>query len=833
MLVGAWYAEGGFLDLGCHISKFSPLVSRTIVTVATGACLAAFPQQSWATTEPSTGPIAGRVVDQLDAAVSATVVLVQEGSAVAEVQADESGRFVFRDVSSGRFWIEAYAAGFTRARTASFYAGSSEIRPVTIVLSVGPITQHVVVTASASELPEAQSGSPVSVLTSDALEQLGTPTLLAGLRSMPGTNVVETGGRGGTASLFLRGAASDFNKVLIDGIPVNDIGGAFDWGAITTTGIESVEVLRTSNSVLYGGDTLGGVINVITPRGRSAVPDVRYEADGGTFDTFRNELTVGGVGGRMDYFAAVSRFNTDNALPNNAYRNTTGVGRLGVLVGSGTDLSVTLRRVNTSYGSPGTVSFHGVADDSVQTNALTYAGVRAVTQVTNRLQTDIQFGSLDRAITFDNPTPTGQPYDPFGFGASYLGDQISIVGANGYQTTGRAILDYGGTYPSIFTSDTTRRYLSGRASYYITNSLELSGGARAEREAGISGAGVKTIRSNAGAFVEARGSLLNRLYLTGGVGVEENGLFGSAVTPRIAVAFYGRNPVTSHTIVGETKVTFNLGRGVKAPSVFDEQSALYGLLGPDSGSSTTFALDPIGPERSVNLDLGIEQVLAGGHVRVRLSYFDNRFSDLIEYVNKTALPQLGVPADVAVAVPFGATINASSYTARGVETAADVQARGFRFAGTYTFVDAEVTKSFSSSALTPAFNPRYPDIPIGQFSPLVGARPFRRPAHVASLFASYTSARMQVSVAGVFVGKSDGSTFLSDAFFGTSMLLPNRDLNESYQTLNFSAAYQLHSRLRWYVTIENLRDQDYSAVIGFPSLPRTLRTGVSVALGSR
>ena len=170
--VGAWYAEGGYLDPGLHISKFLPLVSRTIVTVAAVACLTAFSQQLWAAAEPSIGPITGRVVDQLDAAVSATVVLVQEGSAVAEVQSDESGRFVFQGVASGRFWIEAYAAGFARARSASFYAGSSEIRPVTVVLSVGPITQHVVVTASASELPEAQSGSPVSILTRDELGRL-------------------------------------------------------------------------------------------------------------------------------------------------------------------------------------------------------------------------------------------------------------------------------------------------------------------------------------------------------------------------------------------------------------------------------------------------------------------------------------------------------------------------------------------------------------------------------------------------------------------------------------------------------------------------------------
>ena len=819
------------MTFGLRVSVVSSSCLHTIVVVTAGACLSVLPQLSRAT-EQSVGRVTGTVVDQLDAAVSATVLLVQQGTTVAEVQADERGTFVFRDVPSGRFWIEVNTRGFERARSPTFYVENNETQRVTVVLSVGSITQHVVVTAAASELPEAQSGSPVSVLTSDTIRQLGAPTLLAGLRSMPATNIVETGGRGGTVSLFIRGAASDFNKVLIDGVPVNDIGGAFDWDAITTTGIERVEVLRTSNSVLYGGDTLGGVISVITPRGRSTVPDVRYEVDGGTFDTFRNELTIGGVADRVDYFAAVSRFDTDNALPNNAYRNTTRVGRLGMLVGSGTDLSVTLRRINTNYGSPGSVSFHGVADDSVQTNELTYAGVSAISQITNRLQTNIQFGSLDRGITFDNPTPTGEPYDPFGFGASYLGDRVSIIGANGFRTTGRAILDYGGVYPSIFTSDTTRRFLSGRASYYITNNVELSSGVRVERETGISSASAETVRTNVGSFIEARGSIANRLYLTGGIGVDDNGLFGRAVTPRVAAAFYAWKPVTNDALVGETKVTFNMGRGIKAPSVFDEQSALFGLLGQESGAVTTFHLDPIGPEQSVNLDLGVEQTLAGGHARVRLSYFDNTFSDLIEYVNKTALPQLGVPVNVVAAVPFGATVNASSYKARGIETTADVRASGFRLSGTYTFIDAEVTKSFSSSALTPAFNPAFPDIPIGQFSPLVGARPFRRPTHVGSVFASYIRARLQLSVAGVFVGKSDDSTFLSDAFFGTSMLLPNRDLTDSYKTLSLSGAYRVHSRLRWYVSIENLLNKDYAAVIGFPSLPRTIRTGVSVALGS-
>jgi len=91
---------------------------------------------------------------------------------------------------------------------------------------------------------------------------------------VPGADVVQSGGRGGTTSLFVRGASSDFNKILIDGVPANDIGGDFDFADIATTGIDRVEVLRGSNSVLYGSDAMTGVVSITTRRGRSRIPEL-------------------------------------------------------------------------------------------------------------------------------------------------------------------------------------------------------------------------------------------------------------------------------------------------------------------------------------------------------------------------------------------------------------------------------------------------------------------------------------------------------------------------------------------------------------------------------
>ena len=121
-------------------------------------------------------------------------------------------------------------------------------------------------------------------------------------------------------------------------------------------------------------------------------------------------------------------------------------------------------------------------------------------------------------------------------------------------------------------------------------------------------------------------------------------------------------------------------------------------------------------------------------------------------------------------------------------------------------------------ALSPVINPKFPGVPIGQFSPLVGARPFRRPTHSGSLMVSYAKGPADVAVSAFFAGKRDGSTFLDDEFFGYSLLLPNKDLEAGYQKVDLSAGYRPIKHLRAFISIENLFDKDYDASFGFPAL---------------
>ena len=151
-----------------------------------------------------------------------------------------------------------------------------------------------------------------------------------------------------------------------------------------------------------------------------------------------------------------------------------------------------------------------------------------------------------------------------------------------------------------------------------------------------------------------------------------------------------------------------------------------------------------------------------------------------------------------------------------------------RVTASYTYLDAEVTEAFSASE---SFNDKFPGVAIGAFSPLVGARPFRRPPNSGTFGVIYTPKRYEVALSMYFSGKRDDSTFLSDEFFGNSMLLPNRDLDKAYQKVDLSGAVNVIPRLKIYTSIENLLDQDYEAAFGFPALPITARVGFKLTLG--
>ncbi|HYS21967.1 MAG TPA: TonB-dependent receptor plug domain-containing protein, partial [Gemmatimonadales bacterium] len=122
----------------------------------------------------------------------------------------------------------------------------------------------IVVTATRLPTPAEAVAPTVTVLQGDALRAQGLVSIADALRAVPGAAVVAAGPFGAQTSLFLRGGESDYVKVLLDGVPVNQPGGAFDWANLTLDNVDRIEVLRGPASVLYGSDAVTGVVQIFT-----------------------------------------------------------------------------------------------------------------------------------------------------------------------------------------------------------------------------------------------------------------------------------------------------------------------------------------------------------------------------------------------------------------------------------------------------------------------------------------------------------------------------------------------------------------------------------------
>jgi vitamin B12 transporter len=212
------------------------------------------------------------------------------------------------------------AAIFSRAEDATVSPNGDQL----------PEAEPVVVSATRFDIPLDQSPASVSVISSEDLEQKQIERVSDALREVPGLAVVQTGTPGQLTSVFTRGLNSAHTQVLIDGIPINQgLAGQFDFANLTTDDIDRIEVVRGPQSTIYGPRALAGAIQIFTKQG-TGTPGVTVSEEGGTYDSFRETLASDGKIDILDYSIGLSRLDTDNARPNNQYRNTAGIADLGL-----------------------------------------------------------------------------------------------------------------------------------------------------------------------------------------------------------------------------------------------------------------------------------------------------------------------------------------------------------------------------------------------------------------------------------------------------------------------------------------------------------------------
>ena len=781
--------------------------------------------------------VRGTVTDPLGATiVNARIELLQREQIVASGATGTDGQYRLPISPGERYRLRVTAPSFGRAEMEVPYAVHGGEIEVNAILNIATLTSQITVTATGTPTPEAQVGASLSTLGTEDYRYV--QDVQEALRLVPGLQATQTGQRGGTTSLFIRGGYGNYNKVLVDGVPANDIGGDVEFADLALASIESLEVLRAPNSTLYGADALAGVVSLTTARGTTRLPQLTYKVGGGNFGTYEQEGTIGGAYRQFDYFTDFARFDTSNSTPGSTFHNATVAGNFGWRLATATNVRGTVRRLVSSDGNPNAIELFGIPDAAEKKAQSTLLGTTLENQTTGNWHNLVRYSAQRLDGEFTDFAPTGVPYNSPILGSVYIGAPVAIHGANGYDVSGKALFQFPGTYPNQFLNSAARDILYAQSDYRFGAHTVGLASFEYEHERGdtlFTGSPRSAVdRTNYSSTVEVKGDLWNRLFYTAGSGIDDNAVFGTEATPRATIAYYLTRPSTTMRLSG-TKLRFSFSSGIKEPSISEQTESLFGLLEQLSNGKqiiSQYHVSPIGAELARTFDGGVDQQLFGGRGRIGITYFHNRFTEGIEFVPQSGLVSLGVPAAVAAATPFGAYVNSQTLRAQGAEVELNYKL-GTRISarGGYTYLGAVVERSFSSDALFPSINPAFPTIPIGGFSPLKGARPFRRAPHSGYFGIYYNHPRWLLAVTGTLVGKRDDSDFLFDKDGGTTLVLPNRNLDTSYQRIDATASYRINRLLSLYGSFQNILGQHYQEAFGYPALPFTFRSGMKITFG--
>ncbi len=794
--------------------------------------------------------IRGVITDTSGAKVTgAAVALLSGGKVVGAAVSTSDGSFQILTGNSGRFFLMTSAKGFRQLQTPGFYAGRMDTIERNMVLEPEWVRESIVVTATGTPTPQAQTSAATSVL--GPLDLGLRSDFVSALRLMPGTTVSQIGQRGAQSSLFIRGGDSDNNKVLVDGVSAGDIGGRFDFGPLSTTAIESAEVYRGPDSDLYGADAASGVVSLTTPRGTTSFPSLMFQGDAGNFNTSREQLELSGAHNKLDYLGAFSWMQTSNALPMDEYHVATTAGNLGWQPNGTTQIRGTAHYGVSASGVPNAWDFYHVTDEATQKDQDLYLSASIDNQTTADFHNTLRYGATRKREQFSQWTQRGSGYfDAYG---DSLGDLVTITGANGYSATGRAVLDYAQTYPYHFELVSNRDQLMYQGDYRVTPHLAALVGFHFEDERGIQNIPSfssyrATERTNYDYLAAVHGDFKNRFFYTLGGSLEHYSQFGVETTPRAGLSYFVLRRRTG--IFSGTRVLFNYGDAIREPALTDQFGSLYQFLVTNGYQSTAQQLHigRLAAPAARTYEGGVEQAFLSEKIIFRASYFHNEFGKQIEYVGGRLLPnlipnltpdqqlQLETALGYYYTDDYGLAVNTEAFRAQGIESTVEsgIGRNIFLRAG-YTYLDAVIQRSFNADneALAGGYAPAYNGIPIGAISPLKGARPFRRPPHTGFFSASYAKHQWTGVLSGAFATRSDDSTYLEyqDANGGNSLLLPNRNLDHGYVKVDLGGSYQLYSWIGIYAQGENLTSNQHIAPIGYPSLPMNFRIGLRMQLG--
>ncbi|HSE97234.1 MAG TPA: TonB-dependent receptor plug domain-containing protein, partial [Blastocatellia bacterium] len=376
------------------------------------------------------GRVEGTVSDPAGATVSGARVALRNAAGVVAYQTrtGEQGAFTLSGVAAGRYALIVEAPGFSQTGKVIVVLAQGGVESRTVQLDLAAVSDKVVVTATRTETLSDELGGSVSVIDSGEFARAGHSQVSEPLRLIPGVSVAQTGGRGGLTSIFARGGESDYNKILIDGVPVNSAGGLFDFASLTPENIDRVEVVRGPRSSLFGSDAMTSVIQLVTRRGTTATPELELSGEGGSFDYHRETARLSGLAGWFDYSASFGFLSTDSRIDNNDFINRSASANLGFRLAPAADLRITSRWNNNTLGVPGPTAVLFVDPDQRQKHRDLAVAATLDIRTTSRWSQSVRgvFSEFDThsfdPVAQDLFKPERPPLPPFSFFPDFVLD---------------------------------------------------------------------------------------------------------------------------------------------------------------------------------------------------------------------------------------------------------------------------------------------------------------------------------------------------------------------------------------------------------------------------
>src|SRR5438477_4047163 len=471
-----------------------------------------------------------------------------------------------------------------------------------------PEAEPVVVSATRFDIPLDRSPASVSVISSQDIDNKQIERASDALREVPGLAVVQTGTPGQLTSVFMRGLPSQDMQVLLDGIPINQgLAGQFDFANLTTDNVDRIEIVRGPQSTIYGPRALAGVVQVFTKQG-SGPPGITLSSEGGSYGTFRETLESDGKIDIFDYSIGASRLDTDNARPNNQYRNSNIIADLGLSLNEHLRIGSLFMYSLSDTGNPNSI-FNPKPLDNFLTERW-WIGPHFDWKPTDWWEQKLIF-DYDHERQVNNPNQDG-----FVGATRALFRQTQLDYQNDIRPTSWLTLTNGFFFYRV-ESGQERPFVSqafGPQPTFISDSVKEIAG-----------------------FLQATLDIDNLIFVAGGR-LDHFNQFGDVWTYRIASRY--KIDKTDTTLHSSVATAFS------PPSSQDKIFRFNPGTGP---------LEPLQPEKDFGWDVGFEQLLWEKRVTVGATYFHNDLSNLIGFSGLFETLNLGAAETQGVETELRAT----------------------------------------------------------------------------------------------------------------------------------------------------------------------------------